>query len=589
MPDDWDPDAIAGPVATEAGPEAPPPDEAPESAPAAPTADTDAGRPPEQPEDDDLRSTRRGRRKDRVNADKDAELAARESADRPEDTLAETAGPAPAQAASFVPLDSGQSDTAGLSDDATALTSRQLRALRRAAQKHGVDAETDEEILRILRARGIDPFDKDPLATIPGSEVPPGGAGEPSQGNHLQLPQAFRDNSPARYTPGDNGASERRQREIMAMQRDIARRRRRKSLQLITRLSFFIMLPTLLAGYYYYFVATPMYSTKSEFMILQADGTGIGGASGLFSGTQFATNQDAIAVQSFLESKDAMLRLDDDLGFRDHFEQDWIDPIQRLPADASQEQVYKIYKRYVKIGYDPSEGVIRMEIMAADPELATLFSTQLIQYAEKRVDDLSLRKREDAMGSALSSLEEAKDFRRAAQLRLVTLQEGTIVDPDAVIASLRTQISTYEVQLQEKKLQLAALNDNARPNQARVDGVNGDISRLETVIAELNLKMTDAQIDDVSLAAKTTEVRLAQADLSSADIFLQAALENQKQAELEANRQVRYLTTSVRPVTPEDPSYPRAFENTLLVMVIMSGVYLMFSLTAAILKEQVSN
>ena len=193
------------------------------------------------------------------------------------------------------------------------------------------------------------------------------------------------------------------------------------------------------------------------------------------------------------------------------------------------------------------------------------------------------------MQAARVSLERAKADRRAAQHRLVELQEGTIVDPDAVIASLRTQISNYELQLQDKKLELSSLNANARPNQARVDGVEGEIARLEQVVEDLTTRMTQAQADDNSLAAKTAEVRMAQADLATTDLFLQAALENQKQAEMEANRQVRYLTTSVRPVAPEDPSYPRAFENTILVLFIMSGVYLMISLTSAILKEQVSN
>ena len=67
---------------------------------------------------------------------------------------------------------------------------------------------------------------------------------------------------------------------------------------------------------------------------------------------------------------------------------------------------------------------------------------------------------------------------------------------------------------------------------------------------------------------------------------------NQQQVEqtrMEANRQVRYLTTSVRPVPAEEPSFPRKFENTILAFLIFSGIYLMISLTASILREQVSS
>ena len=49
------------------------------------------------------------------------------------------------------------------------------------------------------------------------------------------------------------------------------------------------------------------------------------------------------------------------------------------------------------------------------------------------------------------------------------------------------------------------------------------------------------------------------------------------------------VTTVVAPVAAQDPSYPRAFENTLLTFLVFSGIYLLISLTASILREQVAN
>ncbi|OWU86804.1 capsule biosynthesis protein [Oceanicola sp. 22II-s10i] len=466
------------------------------------------------------------------------------------------------------------------------LTGRQLRMARRVAQKHGIAATSDFDAVRQLRARGIDPFERTNMLqlVVPGGASGNGGGDEPP----VQLPQTI----PA--GPGHNlpstevRPSERRANEISKLQQELAQRRRKRMMLLAVRLMFFVFAPTFLAGWYFFVVATPMYAAKSEFLILQADNQGGGGLGGLLSGTQFATNQDSIAVQSYLQSKDAMLRLDRDVGFKSHFTQPWIDPIQRLDPDPSNEQAYKIYKRNVKIGYDPTEGVIRMEVAAADPTVAAQFSENLIEYAEERVDELSRRKREDGMKTARESLERAKAERREAQEQLVALQEGTFIDPEGIIAGLRTQINNYEIQLAEKELQLAALLDNSRPNSARVEGARGDVQRLKALLAELNARMTEATSGETSLAAKAAQVQMAQADLATADLFLQSALQNEKQTELEANRQVRYLTTSVRPVAPEDPSYPRAFEDTLLAFLIFSGIYLMISLTASILREQVS-
>jgi capsular polysaccharide transport system permease protein len=45
----------------------------------------------------------------------------------------------------------------------------------------------------------------------------------------------------------------------------------------------------------------------------------------------------------------------------------------------------------------------------------------------------------------------------------------------------------------------------------------------------------------------------------------------------------------VPPIAPDSPTYPKAFENTLLAFLIFSGIYLMISLTVSILREQVSS
>ncbi len=464
------------------------------------------------------------------------------------------------------------------------LTGRQLRMARRVAQKHGLAPTSDFDAVRLLRAKGIDPFQRSTMLEL---VVPQENAPEPVSKPQVQLPQTVPVREP-QLPSTEFSPAERRVQEISEIQREISRRRRRKSVLLLARLAFFVFLPTILAGWYFFKVATPMYATKSEFLILEADAVGGSALGGLLSGTQFATNQDAIAVQSYLQSRDAMLRLERDMKFKSHFSQNWIDPVQRLEPGASDEAAYSIFSKNVSIGYDPTEGVIRMEVVAADPNVSSAFSEHLISYAEERVDELSRRKREDQMKEARTSLEQAKRERREAQVQLVQLQEGTLLDPEGEIASIRALMNNVELQLQEKELQLQTLLNNARPSKPRVDALRTEIRLLKDELAKQSARLTQATAGDTSLAAKAAQIQIAQADLATADLFLQSALQNEKQTAQEANRQVRYLTTSVRPVPPDDPTYPRAFESTLLAFLIFSGIYLMVSLTASILREQVS-
>ncbi|WP_343081665.1 capsule biosynthesis protein [Ostreiculturibacter nitratireducens] len=467
---------------------------------------------------------------------------------------------------------------------AEGLTGRQLRMARRVAQRQGIEATSDYEAVRLLRRKGIDPFQRSNVLDL---VVAKAANSQPEDDDRVQLPQTVpqKPKLPAKEAMSE----ERRAKEILRIQRDIARRRQRKLLLLFARLAVFVLLPTAFAGWYFFNVATPLYATQSQFVIQQADAAAPGGLGGLFSGTSFATSQDSITVQSYLESRDAMLRLDEDLGFKAHFSQEFIDPVQRLEPGASNEEAYGIYSRNVKIGYDPTEGIIKMEVIAADPETSAAFSRALIGYAEERVDKLTQRLREDQMKGARESYADAEQKVLSAQERVLELQEQLgVLDPASETGVKMSQVATFEGQLQQKRLELEQLLDNPQPNQARVDGVRGDIDRLERLIAELRATLTQGDEDTTSLAAITGRLRIAEAELETRQLMLSQAAQQLEVARIEANKQVRYLSLGVSPVAPDRPTYPRSLENTALAFAIFAGIYLMMSLTASILREQVS-
>ncbi|MEM6825429.1 MAG: capsule biosynthesis protein, partial [Pseudomonadota bacterium] len=116
----------------------------------------------------------------------------------------------------------------------------------------------------------------------------------------------------------------------------------------------------------------------------------------------------------------------------------------------------------------------------------------------------------------------------------------------------------------------------------------GDISRLEALVADLRSQLTESTAGEGSLARTSGQLRMAEVDLETRTQMMLEALQALESARTEANRQVRYLSLGVNPVPPDEATYPRAFENTLLAALIFAGIYLMISLTASILREQVS-
>lgn len=480
------------------------------------------------------------------------------------------------------------------------MTERQLRIARRIAALHQIPVGSDEEAVLRLRERGIDPSQRAALGQILSREgnraqaAPSPNAPAIVKQTNLPAPaeQKGGEVGPARPPLPSREAltEERRAAEIYRIQRDIAQRRRRRLMMLGLRLMLFVFLPTLLAGWYYFAVATPLYATNSQFQIQMADG-GAGGAGGsLLTGSQMATNPDSVAVQSYLTSREAMLRLDEDKGFRGAFEDAALDPIKRLDPEATNEAAYRLYLKSVLIGYDPTEGMINMEVIAPDPVLSREFSMALINYAEGQVDQMTARLRDDQMQGAIEIYADAENKVLAAQRRVQQLQQELgVLDPVAEGSVVMNQISQLEMQLASKELELGQILSNPRPQQSRVEGIRGDIARLQDLIQRTRLQLTEGSGTRTSLAAISGELRIAESDLQTRQELLAGAAAQMETARIEANKQVRYLSLSVAPIAPDEATYPKAFQNTLVAFLIFSGIYLMLSLTASILREQVSS
>lgn len=480
---------------------------------------------------------------------------------------------------------------------------RKLRLAQRVAELHEVAASTPEEAVALLRRRGIDPFHRNFMrravaeqgaksSATPSPNAPSvmGSGNLPARRPGGKVPGPVR--GKAALPEGSMLSEERRAAEIFRIQRDIAKRRRKKLMMLLARLTVFVMLPTILTGWYYFTQATPLYATFSQFQIQQANSGGAqpGGLGGLLGGAGLATNPDSVAVQSFLTSRDAMLRLDDEHGFRRAYQDPAIDMLTRLPADATNEATYKTYKSSVKISYDPTEGVLNMEVVAPDPELSREFSLALIAYAEEQVDQMTARLRGDQMDGAMGSYREAEQGVQDALIYVQELQQQMgVLDPAAEGGVIMAQISAMEASLTQKRLELGTLQSNIRPNAARVEAVRGEIGRLEEQIADIRQQLTETTGVKSSLAAVTGQLRIAEGQLVTRQQLLAGAATQLEAARVEANKQVRYLSLSVGPVAPDEATYPRSAQNTFVAFLIFSGIYLMISLTASILREQVSS
>lgn len=471
------------------------------------------------------------------------------------------------------------------------LTGQQLRMARKLAVKNKIDATSDLDAVRLLRLRGIDPFQDDTvIAQITPIQVPASQANNPAaapQNLPANISQAAV-GQPAAPAPLDEGT---RLKEIARIQKDMVRRRRRRFVQSIAKLLIFVGIPTMIAGYYFYNEATPMYSTTSHFSIQKAENPVASGGGGLLpSANPLANAPDSIGIQDYLTAMAAMIRLDEEHGFRSEFQGEKIDPLQRLEDDATNEAAFKVYQKRVQIGFDPTEGILKMEVTTPNPETALLFNQSLISYAEEKINESTQRKRDDVMKGAMQSYAALEKKREIAAAALLSVQkEADTISTETKVGSISQQITTLETQLTEREIELILLEANPRPQKAKVDALKSIIDALKAKVVKLNEELTKGNAQSESLAETAAKIRGAESDLELATVMLAEASGSLETARIEAIRQTTFVSANVEPILPQEPSYPRKFENTLLAFLVFAGIYLMLALTASILREQISS
>jgi capsular polysaccharide transport system permease protein len=239
--------------------------------------------------------------------------------------------------------------------------------------------------------------------------------------------------------------------------------------------------------------------------------------------------------------------------------------------------------------YDPTEGIVKMEVIATSPEKSVEFATALIGYAEGQVDQLTQRLREDQMKGARDAFVEAEQKMLVSQRNVVELQERyKVLSSEVEVTLITSQIGQMESLLSADRLSLQQMLSNSQPNAARVEPLERRITALEGEISALRSRLTENGDTGESLAQVQSGLLVAQADVQTRQLILAQSIQSMEGARTEANRQTRYLSLSVSPIQPDEAAYPRAFESTLVAMLIFCGVYLMISMTAAILREQVT-
>jgi len=376
---------------------------------------------------------------------------------------------------------------------------------------------------------------------------------------------------------------------VEAIRRDLVRRRRRKGSAMLVKLFLFVAMPTIAVGWFLWFAASDLYRSESKFRVESADmgGGGAGGLLGsLFGGGSLS---DPVAVQTYLTSRDVLARLDAEHSWIAHFQNPELDFYHRLDADATLEQSFRHYLDMVSVSYDPTEGIIEMSLIAADPANARRFSLAIIGYAEEMVDQLSKRIRTDAMADAQANFDAAEWNLHVAQLAQAQAQKvSAVFSVESEVAAQMALVSQLEAARETAKAKLASLLGATSEADPRVKRKRAAIANLDRQVEDLRARIAGSASGEQTLADINARMVTSRLDVQTKMAIFTSALERLEIARADATRQHRYLSVVARPSLPDLANYPRKPEMTTLAFLAFLGFYIIGSLTLSLIREQAS-
>lgn len=434
----------------------------------------------------------------------------------------------------------------------------------------------------------------DPLALtlrMPVGRVAPRGALVPAPSERLTAAAAsrglrkIRDREIAELQPSD---ADETAFAPLPLSLPLPRRRKRWSFVAVSSFLLMVALPVAVASAYYGFIATDQYvsefhfSVRDEATAMPANASNstlmqsLNSSATMSGGGTAPAGADVLSdyiVVDYIQSEQGLRDVERQLPLRSYFSRKGVDWWSRLDPTASREKLLKYWQRMLFADYDPAKGIATVNVRAFTPADAHAIAVALAANAEKLVNGMEERARQDAVGWAERTVVQGeKKLQAAAQKLLLLRKKSGVIDPTTsvvtdeidLVRALRLSLSQLQTQYQAIAAQTP--KSPLLPGLAQsIKATEGQLAMIKSDIAPTTKgAVLPSMVGEFENA--TLENQLAQQTLT-ADI---ATLET---ARINAIAQSVYVMEHAQPNLPQSSIYPKRLLTILLVALSGFGVW----------------
>lgn len=351
--------------------------------------------------------------------------------------------------------------------------------------------------------------------------------------------------------------------------REVVRKAQRQSWVSRHRwLALFVGVPTLAAGVYYGLIASPIYSSQSEFIIKSPGQKTLPSLSlaNLIQTSGFSAGQEQTKeVLQYIRSRDAVRDLQKQTDVRARFSSRGADFLSRFPrpfGDSSFEGLYRYYGTMVGAKVDEDSGLAVLEVHAFTPADAYDLNTRLLNLSEALVNRLNQRAEGRGIAEAEQRVVQAEMRLRNARMAIAAYRnQNQLLDP----AKQGTGVLEIANRLISEQASLQAqldLMERVTPRNPAIPALRNRIAAVGRAIATQNGR---AMGTPTGIASKLGAYENLNVEQEFATQMLTAANASLEATRADAQKQQFYLERVVEPNKPDDSTLPHRLLQVMTI------------------------
>ncbi|MEM5537891.1 chain-length determining protein [Neptuniibacter pectenicola] len=302
----------------------------------------------------------------------------------------------------------------------------------------------------------------------------------------------------------------------------------------------------------------------------------LGGSSG---------NSDMLLLRDYLLSVDMLRKVDNALGFREHYTDSRVDWFSRLYSiNAPIEELHEYYLKQVSVELDDYAQILRIKVSAFSPEMAYAITGLLLEEGEAHMNAMGQRLAAEQVRFLEKQVAALNQNFQTARNGLIKYQnENGLISPAGTVASLSEVVGSLEGQLANLKAKRTALASYQSVRSPQLLKIKSEISALNAQIVQEQARMAQASggaLNVLSAEYQTLELKVQFAQESYSGAL--AALETTR---IEAARKLKQVSVLQSPTLPEYPVEPLRLYNIVVFSIIALFLTLITHMLVLIVKD----